>query len=238
MKYATLFTLLSLLTALYAVEIGSLGFLLLWPALSFGLVGAAYAGAGPGLFGKNRRGTIRLPNRLLLFPFLMYTSVLWHTIRRLSRENAFDVIDEGLLQGRRLLPNELPTDLELILDLTAEFAEPSPIRNHVGYRSLPILDASAPHRLDQFDSLVEEAALTKGRVFIHCAQGHGRSGLFVAAVLLRRALASSPEEAVEKIRASRPRADLSRLQMAFLKAYHTRSITPRAKSCHQVDLHA
>src|SRR4030095_7030576 len=108
-----------------------------------------------------------------------------------SREPAHTEVNEQLVIGRRLLSSEMKGDFENYIDLTAEFVEPAAIRRRDGYRSFPILDGSAPSP----EAL--EAALSglrSGRTFVHCAQGHGRTGLFAVALLLRSGAVRTIEE--------------------------------------------
>jgi protein-tyrosine phosphatase len=80
-----------------------------------------------------------------------------------------------------------------------------------------MLDAAGPP-LTTLQAAVERVA-TAERVLIHCAQGHGRTGLFAAALLLRRKLADTPEQALAQITAVRPRVRLSAAQLRVLREY-------------------
>lgn len=92
----------------------------------------------------------------------------------------------------------MPPDVALVVDLSAEFDEPPEIRRGRKYVSLPILDGGVPDA-DALRRAVDEVEAARGTVFVHCAQGHGRSGFFSTAVFLARGLASTPAEAIEKI---------------------------------------
>src|SRR5205809_1011561 len=106
--------------------------------------------------------------------------VVWHLMRLISREPARNMVTQQLVVGRRLLAYEREDEFDNFVDLTAEFPEPFPIRSSPSYRSFPILDGSAPSP----EALrVAVTSLRPGRTFIHCAQGHGRTGLFALAVL-------------------------------------------------------
>src|SRR5262249_9745997 len=88
------------------------------------------------------------------------------------------------------------------------------------YRCLPTLDAATPP-LAEFAGLVEEVAGHRGGVYIHCAQGHRRTGMFAAAVLIARGLAEDVAGAVAHLRRVRPgirlRADQTRLVERFAR---------------------
>ena len=137
--------------------------------------------------------------------------ILW-----LTGEACWHEIIPGLFLGRRALGGELPAGVELIVDLTAEFPEPRIVRSTVDYRCLPTLDAFVPD-LDRLRELVAEVAAFPGRVYVHCALGHGRSALVVAAVLLARGVAADPKTAVTMVRAARTSIRLNRVQLSSLR---------------------
>jgi protein-tyrosine phosphatase len=51
------------------------------------------------------------------------------------------------------------------------------------------------------------------------AQGHGRTGLVAAAVLIAKGMADNNEAALAIRKTSRPKIDLNRQQNAFLKSF-------------------
>jgi protein-tyrosine phosphatase len=214
----------------YAITLGMMGLVLLaggalnpsarwfliWAGISFGSVALGYAGIGPRVFGKTSSGRIPLALKILNLPYLAYTWFVWHLVRLLSREAAFNKIDDDLVIGRRLLASEAPDGFDHYVDLTAEFEEPAPIRIRPGYRCLPILDASVP-TIEELRGAVESSA--SGRAFVHCAQGHGRTGLFALALLLRRGSVQTIEEGMGLLRSLRPAVRLNREQEDFARRY-------------------
>jgi hypothetical protein len=216
MKYTVAFGTMSLLFAAGSLSYSGIWPLLLWSALSFGNVALAYAGIGPSVFGKRPDGTMPLPLKILNLPYLSFTSLVWHAARLYSRELPLHHISADLVIGRRLLPREAPEGFDHYVDLTAEFEEPASIRRRPGYRSLPILDASVPHP-DDLWRLVEDTS--SGKTFVHCAQGHGRTGLFALALMLRREEIHTVEDGLRLLRSFRPALRLNRAQLDFLKAY-------------------
>lgn len=102
------------------------------------------------------------------------------------------------------------------MDSTAEFSEPSFIRNSPAYHSFPILDGSAPTPAALQQAVV---GLRPGRTFIHCAQGHGRTGLFALAKLLHSGKAQAVEGGLQILTAGRPAIRLSSEQRACIQAY-------------------
>jgi protein-tyrosine phosphatase len=224
MLHAFIFILLGAVLVFQALDLGGPALLLLWPALSFFLVAAAYGGLGPGIFGKRPDGSQAPWALVLLLPFLLLLWGLWHLQRFISRERPFHEIVPGLWLGRRPLPGELPAGVALVVDLTAEF--PAACRAAPGreYRCLPLLDAAVP-RTSALPELVAELAGRQG-VYLHCAQGHGRSGLVAAAVLLARGLADNPAEAVSFVRTVRPGVRLRKGQRRYLEMLHRRLREP------------
>ena len=92
------------------------------------------------------------------------------------------------------------------------------------YHQLPIVDVSVPTRGEMIyilDTL--ENALAKGKVYLHCRGGHGRTATVVGCWLRRHG--SGPEEALGYIRAMREGAGITSLapqtesQRAFVKKW-------------------
>jgi protein-tyrosine phosphatase len=214
MKYAIVFTLLGIELIALGVFLGGAGWLLCWPGGSFVLVGAAYAGLGPRVFGKRRDGSLAWWSAALL-PYLGLTWLVWHLQRRLSREPCCHAVAPGLWLGRRPYAHEVPPSVSLIVDLTAEFSEPGAVRVGRTYLCVPTLDSAATDE-KTFRDLVETIAGWQGGVYVHCALGHGRSAAVAAAVLLARGLASTVREAEQMLRQARPGVRLKKAQRALL----------------------
>jgi protein-tyrosine phosphatase len=216
MIYALTFAVLGLGLGLVAAVNGGIACLLLWPAISFFVVATADAGFGPRVFGKRPDGTLSPGRAAIVYPFLLYAWAVWHVQRLCSREPPWQEVAPRLRIGRRLLPREFPTDVEILVDLAAEFPEPRSNCIARTYVSFPILDASVPGA-EALTALVQTICKHDGVVLIHCAQGHGRSGLVAAGVLLCRREAMTPAEAIRQIRATRPGVRLNREQRRVLE---------------------
>jgi len=80
-----------------------------------------------------------------------------------------------------------------------------------------LLDGIAPSP-ESLVGIVRQLAALNRHLYIHCAQGHGRTGLVAAALLLIRGSAADPAAAVEMIQAVRPQVRLSRGQMTCLES--------------------
>lgn len=216
MKYGVLFSLIAILLTVYAATAGGWLLLLIWPAISFGAVASAYFGLGPRVFGKRPNGTLSLISIVTLLPYFLYLWAIWHAMRLVSREPAFNTLTDSVLIGRRLLFRELPEDVDVVVDLTCEFVEPRGVRLAGRYISCPILDASSidPRALAE---LAHDLASINARMFIHCAQGHGRTGLVAALFLIATKQAQSVDDAVAAVKSVRPHVGLTDPQMEALK---------------------
>ncbi|MFP2895425.1 tyrosine-protein phosphatase [Corallococcus sp. 4LFB] len=217
MKYTFVFTTAALLLAFLAQRIQGAGWLLLWPSVSFAVVALAYAGVGARAFGKQADGRMRPGAVLALLPYLLLTWGTWYLARRISRERVLDEVAPGVLVGRRLLPGELPASVSAVLDLTSEFIEPEGIRSACRYVSLPILDASTLP-LERVVPVLRELATLPGPLYVHCAQGHGRTGMIAAALLVARGDAPDAKTALARVREARPAVRLSVQQERALDA--------------------
>jgi protein-tyrosine phosphatase len=213
MKYAIVFIGLGaslLINAIIFIHLPVFRILVGWIGFTFTAVGIAFSIGWPGIFGKRGDGTLRPLNLVVLFPYFLLSWIIWRTSVALIRESAYDRIDDYLVCGRRLLPHEVLPKVDAVIDLTAEFPETAALRGQ-GYRCLPILDA---HALDV--ERLAEAAYRIGRstksVFVHCAQGHGRTGMFAAIVLMARDPALTIEGALAKLQEKRPGIGISRVQ--------------------------
>lgn len=215
MKYAILFTLLVVALVLYAVQNGGVTYCLLWPALTLAIVATGYASQNAAVFGKRADGTIGFRHALFLFPYLVYAWLVWHLIRLFSREPSSHELTPGLRIGRRLLPAELNRDVTLIVDLTCEFIEPKQNRARCEYWSFPVLDGLIPTE-SQARKWASAIANYDGIVFIHCAQGHGRTGTLAALVLIANGTAKDADEAIELLQKARPVLRLNALQTEFV----------------------
>ncbi|MBL8851238.1 MAG: dual specificity protein phosphatase family protein [Planctomycetaceae bacterium] len=216
MKHGVSLAMLALaMAALAAVHRGAY-WLLLWPSASFAWVAAGYFRFGPGVFGKSPRGVLSPVTHAVLLPYLLFSWMVWHLLRVVSRETAYNQLTDRLLIGRRLLSHELPAGIDHVIDLTCEFNEPHRLRER-SYRSFPILDG-ADVSAEELRCWAEEVAALPGTVYIHCAQGHGRTGMFAAAVLMASGKAASPDEALRMVIEARPGVRLSSQQLQTLRA--------------------
>lgn len=140
--------------------------------------------------------------------------MIWHIYRILINENSTDKISDDLVVGRRLLPKEVREEYEGYIDLTAEFDEPRAIRDKSSYICFPILDASVPN-IEKLMDLLEK--VENKNLYIHCAQGHGRTGLVALALLLRKGIIKDVREGVDYLKSFRPALNLNNYQIEYLE---------------------
>ncbi|HEY1067949.1 MAG TPA: phosphatase, partial [Pirellulales bacterium] len=193
-KYGVLFTLFGGILAAYGPLFGGWAWLLVWPAASFFLVGLAYLGLGPRVFGKRANGRLSWWSPLVVGPYIAALWATWFVMRLVTREPAYNEVAPNLFVGRRPLANDAPPDAALVVDMTAEFRAAPLDWSRTTYLTLPTLDTAAPPEAD-FDRIVALAAIERGPVLIHCGQGHGRAAMLAAAVLVARGLAEDAAEA-------------------------------------------
>jgi protein-tyrosine phosphatase len=175
-----------------------------WPGVSFLIVAAAYARGGPRWFGKTAAGRFPIWAWLLLGPFLLFTWSTWHAFRLLSREPAGHEVAPGVWVGRRAGAHELPPDTRLVVDLTCEFWVPRGVgSNGRTYVCAPTLDGTAPDDAS-VKQLLARVHAESGTLYIHCAQGRGRSAALAAALLIARGVAADVNEAEAVLRKARP----------------------------------
>ncbi len=220
MRYSLLLVLLGAILLGFGLLEGGWLLLASWLGCNFLIVGIAHAKGWHRIFGKQSNGTLPPWSWLLFLPLHLYTLIVWHGIRFLSREPAYNVVTDHLTVGRRLLPSELDQPFDNYVDLTAEFFEPVAIRRATSYRSFPVLDAAAPTTQDLRAFL---STLRPGRTFVHCAQGHGRTGLVAAAVLLYTKEVLTAEEALRILKRVRPGIALNNAQNICLQIFENGS---------------
>lgn len=195
--------------------------LALYAALSFMLLAAAYAGAGPRLLLKRATGRRSALGWLLFAPYFLLSSVTFALYRLLSREPAYVQVAPNLFFGRRLSAREAEAGGWVsILDLAGEFSAGRWQRGRPGYRSLPVLDATAPSEEEMRSAAawVSEAVAT-GPVYVHCALGHGRSATVVVAYLLSAGTVTTVAEGVRLLQSLRPSVRLHSTQVRLLRRF-------------------
>lgn len=168
------------------------------------------------LYGKRNDGTRVWWALLLTLPVLAPLWLWWHLRRAILTEAPWHELLPDLVIGRRLLDREFDLEVDHIVDLTCEYAERPQQRCHPGYVSLPIVDGAAPppQVLQQYAVRLSKL---QGRIFLHCAEGHGRTATVAAALLIVRGIASDVDDALARIAAVRPKAHPYERQLRVLR---------------------
>jgi protein-tyrosine phosphatase len=188
--------------------------ILLWPAAVWGAVAIVYLAHAPRAFGKHSDGTLAWWAWLLWAPMFGYMRLLHELARSLTNEPVANEVAPGIWVGRRPRAPELPEGVAIIVDLCAELAKAPGVADGRAYLAIPTLDATSPAPAE-IARAVDTMLATEGKVFIHCAFGHGRSATVAAALLVRRGDATL-DDVERKMRACRPRIGLNAHQRRAL----------------------
>ncbi len=210
------FTTAALGLVLISVNIlhGGWTWVLAWLGLSFLCIALGHLGFGAHILGKRKNGSLAAWSLCVYLPLHLYTYALWHIVNRLSREDAWNRVNDHLSVGRRLTANETAGEFTNWLDLTAEFHEPKNSFGKAHYISFPIMDGGVP----TVDAVRETMSkLTPGNTYVHCAQGHGRTGLMAAILLVANGTAANTDDAIATLVACRPKLRLNSTQRRFLE---------------------
>ena len=208
---------MGLLCVVLGIKYLPVGVLAIWFGLCWIVMGAAYAKPGTNLFGKNESGQIPLRSKLIFFPCLVFTHIVWHLACRVAKEDPYNRLDDELIVGRRLLPHEMPEEVTHVLDLTTEFSEPAAIVDKKHYIHFPIMDAHIPERAALASLL--DGLPNDGVLYIHCAQGHGRTGTVALATLATRKQINNVKDGLTLLQGKRPLLNINSEQTRFVEAY-------------------
>jgi len=211
MKYGVLLPLIGLVMFYLAYLYSAVAALFMWGGVSFVVVGICYLYNFPYIFGKRPDGKLRLPSKVILLPYLIISWGSWHLERCISKENVYDEIVPGIWLGRRPFDTELPSEVAAIVDLAAEFPAAAGVADRYEYISAPLLDAAAPNK-KVMANLLNTLKDKNENIYIHCAQGHGRSATIVAAILVLKDVAGTLAEAEQLIKSKRPKVHINKAQ--------------------------
>lgn len=222
-RYAIAFTIVGMLGTAMGLMIGLHGIPMIWFGVAMLAVGANYAFPEHLATFRKTHGKLGLGRKLILLPYIAMLYGTWHLLRKTSSEAPFVELVPGIFIGRRLLPNEYPPVITLV-DLTAELDEHIP--RQANLLAFPILDG-APASPSLLQKMAQEIGASPKPIYIHCAQGHGRTSMVAAAVLLELRLAQTVQAALETIRMVRPGAKPNTIQLAALVSAFPSKIKPQ-----------
>jgi predicted protein tyrosine phosphatase len=174
--------------------------------VSTAIVAGAYFGLYSGITRKEN-GRLPLATTIVLGPWLLaqYASLIYY--RR--RTPGWSVVAPDVWIGRQLREREaeeaVRQGVKAVVDLTGEFSETRAFRP-LPYLNLPVLDLTAPSR-DELRAGIEfiNAHRHQGPIYVHCKIGYSRSAALVAFWLMTVGDATTPEQALARIRTVRPR---------------------------------
>lgn len=211
MKLGLFHLILALLLAFVSFHFPNAKPVILWVAADLFLVGLAYFGLGPRLLGKRSDGGAAFWAVVLFFPYLFGIEAVWRLRRLFPPAPPFQELIPGIYIGRRLFPHEYPASVDCVVDLTCELSEYRNARPSRFYVCLPILDGHVPKPADLL-KLIGRIDAMHGTVYVHCAEGYGRTGMVAAAILLAKGLVDDPDEAIRTVQRKRPGVCLGRAQ--------------------------
>ena len=188
-----------------------------WITGCFSLVVLMRLGAARSLYGKRKDGSVAWWAYFLLGPFLLFRWLLWYWTRLVSREPACAELTSGIWVGRRIMANELPAQVDTVVDLTYEFREPRAIAEKHNYILFPILEGSVPHNSFEFLELIKKLKREPTTLYIHCADGHGRTALVAAALLVAKGISPNLTQAFADFKKARGAGYLTFLQRFFMR---------------------
>lgn len=215
-KQAFMLSVLGLACVALGFQSVRIGWLLVWLGADFLILSVAYLTRSHRVFGKRSNGTLPLWSWCLFMPYFAYSSLVWNLVRLIVSEPALNHVSNTLIVGRRLIDTEVPGDIANYVDLTSEFPETNRARQFAGYLNFPLLDAGAP---DPEILQATIASLKPGRTFVHCAQGHGRTGLFALALLFTTRAVASVDEGMKVLQSVRPGIRLNAEQRRCIDAF-------------------
>jgi protein-tyrosine phosphatase/isopentenyldiphosphate isomerase len=192
--------------------------------LAFGGVAVAQWLEKPRVLLKSADGRLSPWSWLVFWPYHLLSRASWLGYRLAPGEpfcqELLPDLVLGARPGRRQARELCALRSWAVLDLTSEFGEADCLRRSRAYRCLPVLDhtAPSPDQLREGTAFIEKH-LRDGGVYVHCAVGHGRSATVLAAFLLVRGLAATPEQAVAWLQSRRPGVRLNRAQLEVLREF-------------------
>ncbi len=202
----------ALLTA-SALVIGGSALWLLWPAVSLLVVALNYLVFGVQGFQKQTNGKLSPGAWGLLAPYLLgawLNSRFW-TRRAPEPVHVADNVWLGRIPAKQSL-----TQFAALVDLCAEL----PINTQAKpYRSLPVLDLTAPStQTCKAAAHAIEELRQHGSVLVYCALGYSRSATAIAAWLLGTKRCATLDEALTCVRHAHPHVVLTASHQAALQA--------------------
>ncbi|XP_042375972.1 uncharacterized protein YnbD-like isoform X1 [Zingiber officinale] len=177
----------------------------------------------PLILGKSSHGSFPLWSKFLFAPYLLTVRVYTVFKRMKRRESLYDEIVEGLyLGGWPTSLSRLPPGDPVVIDCTCELPRTYFVPAE-SYLCIPLWDSRSPDPT-QIECAVRwgcQKRSEKKPVYIHCANGHGRSVCVMCALLVELGVAESWKDAEKMIREKRP--------LIRMNAHHRRRLEEWSK---------
>jgi protein-tyrosine phosphatase/membrane-associated phospholipid phosphatase len=220
-RIATRYLLGAVLIGTWALSVGGAWLWLLWLAGALGLVAIVYFGLDASSFQKNANGQMSMASYWLFGPYFLaawINSRLWT-----RREPPSHPIASGVWLGRIPSRSEC-AKFNAIVDLCAELPTQKLTQS---YSSIPVLDLTTPSQAQLAAAATAiENSIANGNTLVCCALGYSRSALACAAWLLHSGRSQTAAEALDQIRAVRPRIVIGAEQLALLEKFVQSGSTP------------
>ncbi|WOL01599.1 hypothetical protein Cni_G10316 [Canna indica] len=160
----------------------------------------------PSILGKSSYGSFPVWSKILFGPYLISVR-LYVVLKRMKRNEAlYNEISERLyVGGWPTAMSRLPPGDPAVIDCTCELPR-SYFVPAESYLCIPLWDSRSPHPT-QIESAVRWACQKRAEkkpIYIHCANGHGRSVCVMCALLVELGLAESWKDAEKMVREKRP----------------------------------
>ncbi|MCB1176860.1 MAG: dual specificity protein phosphatase family protein, partial [Leptospiraceae bacterium] len=169
------------------------------------------------VFHKNKTtGKIPFGIKMILAPYLYLAMYLNKVSSKFNKNNSINLLLDNIYLGGKTSFKELPEGIQTIIDLTAELEEDPEISKGKDYICFPILDASIPGK-KEFNELLNKILELDSIIFIHCAEGSGRTGMVAVGLCYKKFGFSSFEEALEFATSKREKIKLNKTQKNFME---------------------
>ena len=191
------------------------GLILFWPGAILGQFGICHIWCpqiGVMMLGKSSNGFIPLYRTVIFLPYLLCAWLWWlirYAVLLCKNEPAYDKVWDNVYVGRHPVFSGFPENTGLVIDLTTEMYGIKPKDNPgCRYMVAPALDTCSPDP-EAWHSVIKEIIDTKLTmpstiIYVHCAYGHGRSGITVAAAMVRTGVCANFEIAAGHLKGERP----------------------------------
>ncbi|XP_074559809.1 uncharacterized protein LOC141815837 isoform X1 [Curcuma longa] len=185
----------------------------------------------PLILGKRSHGSFPLWSKFLFAPYLLTVRVYTVFKRMKRKESLYDEIVEGLyLGGWPTSSSHLPPGDLVVIDCTCELPRTYFVPAD-SYLCIPLWDSRSPDPT-QIECAVRWACQKRSEkkpVYIHCANGHGRSVCVMCAILVELGAAENWKDAEKMIREKRPLIRMNAHHRKRLEEWSKRRIVSTTK---------